>query len=79
MQKTSDWVPIEDVAERLETTRLNVLMHLKRGLLQGEAQPGGWVVSRASLESFLATAEADRPGVICRSGCAKAGACGSCG
>jgi len=78
-QTTPDFVSIEDVAKALETTELNVLMHIKRKLLAAQEADGVWQVTRESLEHFLRTGK-DRQGVeLCRSSCAKKGGCTTCG
>lgn len=47
--KNQDLIPIEEAARLLGTTPVNVLMNLKRGLLQGEEVDGSWFVSQASI------------------------------
>jgi hypothetical protein len=80
MTEHTETLPIAEVAQLLHTTPLNVLMHIKRGLLQGSEGEGGWQIERASLESFLAaTGGVKEPGV-CTAGCAAKHACGGgCG
>lgn len=74
------WTPVAEVAQRLGTTPLNVLMHIKRGLLTGREQEGGWLVDPQSLEALLRKRDAGELPALCRSGCGKpAGGCGSCG
>ena len=72
-------IPIAEVAQRLHTTPLNVLMHIKRGLLRGCEGEDGWQIDRTSLESFLA-ASGGKASDVCASGCAAKHACGGgCG
>jgi hypothetical protein len=78
MTQLTDWIPIDEVAALLETTRLHVLLHIKQGLLKGEDLPGGWCVTRGSLDQFLSTTGEDRPRVFCRSDCSKAAGCAGC-
>ena len=73
-------IPIAVVAQRLHTTPLNVLMHIKRGLLQGCEGEGGWQIDRASLEAFLAASGGAKASDVCAAGCAakhaRGGGCG---
>ncbi|PLX97501.1 MAG: hypothetical protein C0622_12840 [Desulfuromonas sp.] len=57
---------IANAAELMNTTELNVLMHIKRGLLEGEERDGVWYVSKPSLESLLAR-ERKANGAVCAS------------
>jgi hypothetical protein len=73
------WTPVAEVAQRLGTTPLNVLMHIKRGLLVGIEQEGGWLVDPESLAALLGKRAAGELPAVCQSGCSKkAGGCGSC-
>ena len=72
----SDKIDLDEAATRLESTPLNVLMHIKRDLLAGEEIDGSWFVDVASLENFLASRE-DSPKVnVCESSCSHK--CPSC-
>jgi hypothetical protein len=77
MNTLIDRMPINDVAQVLETTPLNVLMHVKRGLLEGSEGADGWMISGASLIVFLARNDGKRSATVCGTGCGKAGGCGS--
>ncbi len=69
-------IPLQQAAERLESTALNVLMHIKRNLLAAEEIDGSWFVDRASLADFLAS-RADSPKQnLCQSSCSHK--CPSC-
>ena len=73
-------IPIAEVAQRLHTTPLNVLMHIKRGLLQGCEGEDGWQIDRASLEAFLARNGGVKSPDVCTAGCVAKHACGGgCG
>lgn len=73
-------VDITDVAKLLNTTQLNVLMHIKRGLLRGSEEEGGWMIDQESLDAFLAMSGGVKSEDVCASGCAKKHACGGgCG
>lgn len=80
MTEHIETLPIAEVAQRLQTTPLNVLMHIKRGLLQGCEGEDGWQIERASLEVFLAATGGVKATGVCATGCAAKHACGgSCG
>lgn len=73
------WLSLVATAEILGSTPLNVMMHIKRGLLAGVEQDGGWLVDTASLARLLEQRQAGMVAAVCASGCArKAGACGNC-
>jgi len=73
---SQDVLPIADVAKALQTTPLNVLMHIKRGLLEGVETDGSWQIRRASLEALLAKTGGSKAADLCASGCAQKHACG---
>lgn len=73
-----DRIPLDEVAQALETTPLNVLMHIKRGLLEGFEDENGWSVSGESLMLLLARKGRSKTDVICESGCGHAGGCSGC-
>lgn len=77
MNEQTEKLPIPVVAEKLNTTPLNVLMHIKRGLLQGTEEDGVWQVDVESLESLMAKTGGGKAGDACSSGCAKKHTCGS--
>ncbi|MGK2907287.1 MAG: hypothetical protein ACSLFH_13230 [Desulfuromonadales bacterium] len=79
MQKEKEKLPIPVVAEKLNTTPLNVLMHIKRGLLQGVEEDGIWLVDVQSLEALLTKTGGSKAEDLCASGCTKKHACsGGC-
>lgn len=78
MKESSERLPIPVVAKKMNTTPLNVLMHIKRGLLQGVEEEGVWLVDYKSLEALLAVSGGKAE--VCASGCAKKHACSAgCG
>jgi len=77
METQSDLLPISTVAEQLNTTPLNVLMHIKRGLLNGLEVNGAWYVPAAALEKYLLQAGGAAHGSLCKSSCKHS--CSSCG
>jgi len=78
MKESSARLPIPIVAVKMNTTPLNVLMHIKRGLLKGIEEDGVWLVDCKSLEALLA--ESGGKAEVCASGCVKKHACSAgCG
>jgi hypothetical protein len=73
-------VAAEAAAQVIGTTELNVLMHIKRGLLEGREEDGAWYVTGESLAAFRRKSGGGKAQVVCKTGCAaKKGGCGSCG
>ncbi len=70
----TDLISIEEAARVLETTSVNILMNLKRGLLQGRESGEGWLVSRAS----LAEHSGDTRAALGKPHCQREN-CGGCG
>ncbi len=76
MKEQMTGLPILFVAEKMNTTPLNVLMHIKRGMLQGIENDGTWVIDRQSLETLMAKTGGSKAENVCAGGCAKKHACG---
>ena len=71
---------LEQAAEILGSTPLNVLLHIKRGLLVGEVPEGVWMVDPDSLAELLRKRKEGAVPMVCQSGCGKpSGSCGNCG
>lgn len=67
-------------AEILNTTPLNILMHVKRGMLEGTEGEGGWMIAKASLDALVAKTGGLKSAGLCNSNCAQKNACGGgCG
>lgn len=77
MEKSVQIVLLSEAAERMGTTELNVLMHLKRGFLIGEENQGQWYVHETSLKGFLAANSHSKVETVCQSGRCRH-SCGSC-
>lgn len=71
-------IPLEEAARRLQTTPLNILMHIKRGLLQGVEKDDLWEVDEASLAALQEKTDG-KAAEVCASGCSKKHGCSSCG
>lgn len=75
---TNDKISLDEAARRMHSTPLNVLMHIKRGLLPGEETGDGWLVDAAALEDYLGKRADAAPGSVCeQNSCAHK--CSSCG
>jgi hypothetical protein len=74
----TNFVPIADAAQLLETTEMRVLMMLKKNELQGKMQDESWYVDRSSLNLCTKPKAADivKPGG-CGGGCS--GTSSGCG
>ncbi|MDY6848388.1 MAG: hypothetical protein AB7F20_01990 [Geoalkalibacter sp.] len=71
-------IPLNEAADRMQSTPVNVLMHIKRGLLRGQEINGSWFVDVSSLDKYLLLRPED--GVkseVCQSRCDHK--CSSCG
>lgn len=78
MKERTARMPIPLVADKLKTTPLNVLMHIKHGLLRAVEEEGAWLVDVRSLDELLAKT-GGKAEAVCRSGCAGKHACsGGC-
>lgn len=77
MEKRIELISMEDAAQQLNTTALNVLMHIKRGLLKGQECDGTWFVLSDSLERYLSENGGDKSRGVCRhKTCSCSSACG---
>ncbi len=74
---SNEKIPLSEAANRLKSTPLNVLMHIKRELLIAEEIDGSWYVDTASLEDFLAKRKDASQEPVCQSSCTHK--CPSCG
>ncbi len=79
MKEQGERLSIAVVAEKMKTTPLHVLMHIKRGLLTGIEEDSGWLIDGESLDALLAKTGGSKAGDVCASDCAKKHACsGGC-
>ncbi len=69
-------VSLEETARILQKTPLNILMHIKRGLLRGVEEDGQWQVEKTSLDALMAKTGGGKGHDVCASGCAPKHACG---
>lgn len=73
------WFSLAQASEVLGSTPLNVLMHIKRGLLTGLERNGDWQVDPDSLATLISKRGEGNVPAVCQSGCAKkADGCRSC-
>ena len=72
-------LPINEAAQILKTTPLNILMHIKRGLLKGVEEDGQWKIEKVSLDALTEKTGGGKADDVCTSGCAQKHACsGGC-
>lgn len=75
-----NWLPLARAAEILGSTPLNVLMHVKRGLLVGVERDGSWLIDPSALAALADRQKRLDVPTVCAKACsAKIGGCGSCG
>jgi len=77
MAEYTEMISVAEVATIIKTTNLNVMMHIKRGLLSGTEINGIWYVSPDSLTKFLNQSDGAMAGSLCKSSCNEG--CSSCG
>jgi hypothetical protein len=70
------FISLEEAALILQTTPLNILMHIKRGLLKGTEDDGLWLIERASIDSLMEETGGRKADDVCTSGCSRKHACG---
>ena len=71
---------LEKTAQLLRTTKVNVLMHARKGLLEQVEDDGQWYITIKSFEEFVSDNGIKKSEAVCQSHCAHAASCGSsCG
>lgn len=71
---------LDKTAQLLKTTKVNVLMHARKGLLEQVEDQGLWYITIDSLEEFIGNNGARKADNVCGSGCSRAASCGGgCG
>lgn len=70
-------VTLEQAAELLATTPMNILMHLKHKLIVGIEADGGWKIDLASLNAFKVEHNG-KDKTLCKKHTCQHSACGSC-
>ncbi|APG25565.1 MULTISPECIES: hypothetical protein [Syntrophotalea] len=68
---------IDEVAMKLGTTPLNVLLYIKRGELNGEENEGNWYVESQSLEALISGQDGGGA-APCTPACGHGNGCGGC-
>lgn len=76
MKDQLDSLPLAVAAKKMRTTSLNILMHIKRGMLKGVEEDGVWTIDSQSLEALMAKTGGGKAQDVCASGCSKIHACG---
>lgn len=77
MATTGSKIPLPEAAKQMKTTPLNVLMHIKRGLLKAVEIDGEWQVETESLAALLEKTGGSKAQDVCASGCSKKHNCSS--
>jgi hypothetical protein len=70
-------IPIAEAASHMGTTEMNILIHIRRGLLAGEECDGNWFIDADSLAKLMNKSGCDKTDVIVKNSCA--GCSGNCG
>ena len=78
MAANKEQLSVTEVAAALKTTNLNVMMHIKRGLLKGEEVEGLWYVAADSLAEYQRQTAGQANAQLCKSSCGH-GCSTSCG
>ena len=73
MADVNEWIPLEAAVENLGSTRLQVMMLIKRGMLVGRETDGQWYVDAASLPACREAGP-----VVSAHACRGKSACGGC-
>ena len=80
MEQQSKLLSLSKTAQLLKTTQVNVLMHIRKGLLDQVEEDGLWYVTIDSFESFVSQNGIRKSDSVCASGCGRhAGCSSSCG
>jgi len=75
---TKDWLSLDEAAAELGSTRLNVLMHIKRGLLPAQEVDGEWRIDMTDWKNYLDSAERKQNTEVCAKKTCRAHGCGGC-
>jgi hypothetical protein len=78
MEQHKKWMTINEAAEALNSTPLNVLMHVKRGLIHGLEHEHQWFVERQDVETIVAKNEGRKMNAIFSGQCGKHKQCSGC-
>ncbi|PLX78622.1 MAG: hypothetical protein C0615_03495 [Desulfuromonas sp.] len=80
MKANGGLLPLSKAAQLLKTTEINVLMHVRKGLLEQVEKDGIWAITIKSFEEFVSKNGIKKSEGICTSSCPHAASCGSgCG
>jgi len=77
MKNDREILSLEKTAQLLRTTKVNVLMHARKGLLEQVEEGGQWYITIKSFEDFVSSNGSKKSDSVCSSGCAHAASCGS--
>lgn len=77
MENNKKLLSLEETAQLLKTTKVNVLMHARKGLLEQIEEEGQWYITTRSFTAFVSDNGSKNSDTLCSSGCAHATSCGS--
>jgi len=72
----SGLLSLTKTAQLLKTTQVNILMHVRKGLLKQVEKDGIWYITIASLEGFVSENGVRKSDRVCASGCSRHASCG---
>lgn len=76
MEPSGKQLTVAEVAVALKTTSLNVMLHIKRGLIAGEEHDGSWYVFADSLADYQRQVAGQAKAQLCKSSCSHG--CSTC-
>ena len=80
MTQENALLSLSKTAQLLKTTQVNVLMHVRKGLLDQVEKDGRWYVTINSFEQFVSENGIRKSDSVCAAGCGRHASCGSsCG
>jgi hypothetical protein len=72
----TSWLTLDDAASAMKTTKVHLLMMVKRGLVRGLEQDGGWFVDPKEIAALTTRPESGR--VFNQAHCKGHSSCGGC-
>lgn len=78
MEQNNQWMTIDAAAEAMNSTPLNVLMHVKRGLIHGVEHDNQWLVDRQDVETIVAKSGGRKMDTVFSGHCRKHKQCSGC-
>ncbi|PLY00973.1 MAG: hypothetical protein C0623_06415 [Desulfuromonas sp.] len=80
MVEHNGFLTLPKTAQLLRTTEINVLMHVRKGLLEQVEMDGLWYITIGSFEEFVSHNGIRKAAAVCSAGCGRHADCASsCG